>query len=268
MSEIEELARKVKELEAEIKKYRQDFLAYEVQASNDNKSHPPVGSIVFLASENTPNDKYILCDGQALSRDTYKDLFLVIGTTWGAGDGSTTFNIPDLRGVFPRFLDMGAGRNLRRELGILEAGTTCLPNAPFSVSTVGNHAHKVAGVNAHSHGVQANGNHAHTLGAAGQHNHSNGAYSHLLSQSGNYTVAGNLDSSPRQPDLNTSKPMSNSGNHTHSLGSAGNHSHSLDSAGSHTHSMDTVGDHSHSISGGDEETRPINHALVGFIRVA
>lgn len=42
--------------------------------------------------------KWLLCYGQAVSRATYADLFAVIGTTWGAGDGTTTFNLPDLRG--------------------------------------------------------------------------------------------------------------------------------------------------------------------------
>lgn len=41
---------------------------------------------------------FLLCDGSAVSRTTYADLFAAIGTTWGVGDGSTTFNVPDLRG--------------------------------------------------------------------------------------------------------------------------------------------------------------------------
>ncbi|MCT7467142.1 tail fiber protein [Aliarcobacter cryaerophilus] len=45
---------------------------------------------------------YLLCNGQEVSRTTYKDLFDVIGTTYGAGNGSTTFNVPDLRGKFIR----------------------------------------------------------------------------------------------------------------------------------------------------------------------
>jgi microcystin-dependent protein len=268
MATLDELSKKLTELEAEIKQYRQDILALEVQASSDNKSHPPIGSIVFLASESTPNNKYILCDGQALSRDTHKDLFLVIGTTWGAGDGSTTFNIPDLRGVFPRFLDLGAGRNSGRQLGVLEAGTTRLPNTPFSISNDGSHTHGIAAVGDHSHNVQLAGDHTHTLSNEGDHTHNAGNFSHVLEVTGSSTEGGGLDSTPAQPNIQHSRPMSRSGKHSHSMSSAGSHSHSLDNAGSHTHSMDTVGDHSHLISGGDEETRPVNHALVGFIRVA
>jgi phage-related tail fiber protein len=45
---------------------------------------------------------FLVCDGSAISRSTYASLYAVIGTIWGIGDGSTTFNIPDLRGIFLR----------------------------------------------------------------------------------------------------------------------------------------------------------------------
>lgn len=56
----------------------------------------PVGSITAYAGTNIPTG-YLNCDGSTVSRTVYADLFSAIGTTWGAGDGSTTFNIPDLR---------------------------------------------------------------------------------------------------------------------------------------------------------------------------
>src|SRR5262249_11225138 len=59
----------------------------------------PIGTIVGYAGTTAPA-KWLLCDGAAVSRVTYKDLFAVIGTTYGAGDGSTTFNIPDRRQRF------------------------------------------------------------------------------------------------------------------------------------------------------------------------
>lgn len=55
------------------------------------------GSLVPFAGA-TPPSGYLLCDGSAVSRTTYAALFAVIGTDWGPGDGSTTFNVPDLRG--------------------------------------------------------------------------------------------------------------------------------------------------------------------------
>ena len=45
---------------------------------------------------------WLICDGTAVSRPTYSDLYADIGTTWGAGDGTTTFNIPNLKGAFLR----------------------------------------------------------------------------------------------------------------------------------------------------------------------
>ena len=57
----------------------------------------PIGSILDFAASTTPAN-WLVCDGSAVSRTDYGALFAVIGTTWGAGDGSTTFNVPDLRG--------------------------------------------------------------------------------------------------------------------------------------------------------------------------
>lgn len=57
----------------------------------------PVGSVIEFAGSTVPSG-YLECDGSAVSRSEYSSLFAVIGTTWGAGDGSTTFNLPDLSG--------------------------------------------------------------------------------------------------------------------------------------------------------------------------
>jgi microcystin-dependent protein len=60
------------------------------------------GTIITFAQEGYTPDGYIWCNGAPYSRTQYADLFAAIGTRWGAGDGSTTFNVPDLRGVFLR----------------------------------------------------------------------------------------------------------------------------------------------------------------------
>lgn len=60
----------------------------------------PIGSIVYFGS-NTPPEKWLICDGSEVSRTTYADLFAVIGTTFGFGDSSTTFNLPNLEERFP-----------------------------------------------------------------------------------------------------------------------------------------------------------------------
>ncbi|WP_375608911.1 MULTISPECIES: phage tail protein, partial [unclassified Bartonella] len=64
----------------------------------------PSGLIGPFGMERLP-DGWLPCDGRAYSRRTYRALFEVIGTTWGEGDGATTFNVPDFRGMFLRGMD-------------------------------------------------------------------------------------------------------------------------------------------------------------------
>lgn len=64
----------------------------------------PTGVLQDFAGNNAP-DGWLLCDGSEVSRTEYAALFAVIGTTYGVGDGSTTFNLPDERGMFRRGLD-------------------------------------------------------------------------------------------------------------------------------------------------------------------
>ena len=64
----------------------------------------PTGTVIMTALTTAPSG-FLSCDGSAVSRITYADLFSAIGTTYGAGNGSTTFNVPDMRGLFVR----GAG---------------------------------------------------------------------------------------------------------------------------------------------------------------
>jgi microcystin-dependent protein len=61
----------------------------------------PAGLILPFGNTTAPTG-YLACDGSAVSRTTYAALFVAIGTTWGAGNGSSTFNVPDLRGAFLR----------------------------------------------------------------------------------------------------------------------------------------------------------------------
>lgn len=84
-----------------------------VSVSGSALSNSAIGRIIWHAGAGTPNGA-LYCDGSAISRTAYPELFAVIGTTYGAGNGSTTFNIPDLRGLFLRG-DGGAGGNLGSE---------------------------------------------------------------------------------------------------------------------------------------------------------
>lgn len=80
------------------------------------RSRDAVGVVTHTASSAVP-DGYLKANGAAYSRTLYAALFAAIGTTFGAGDGSTTFNVPDLRGEFIRGWDDGRGVDLGRVRG-------------------------------------------------------------------------------------------------------------------------------------------------------
>lgn len=76
-----------------------------------------VGVVKYFITTVTPTGRYIKANGAELSRTAYADLFAKIGTFWGAGDGSTTFNVPDFRGEFIRTWDDGRGVDAGRVFG-------------------------------------------------------------------------------------------------------------------------------------------------------
>ena len=80
----------------------------------------PVGTVIASASTTTPAG-YLHCNGGAISRRAYAPLHRAIGTRFGAGNGSTTFNIPDFRGTFLRGWDNGRGLDSGRLFGSYQA---------------------------------------------------------------------------------------------------------------------------------------------------
>jgi microcystin-dependent protein len=74
------------------------------------KQVTPIGSIQPYGGGTIP-DGWAACNGDELDRTTYNSLFSAIGTAWGIGDGSTTFNLPDLRGRFLRGTDDTSGND-------------------------------------------------------------------------------------------------------------------------------------------------------------
>ena len=86
----------------------------------DDHENKLVGSVVALSTTNLP-EEYLECNGAAVNRTSYAALFSKIGTTFGTGDGSTTFNIPDLRGEFIRGFDNGRGIDADRNFGSNQA---------------------------------------------------------------------------------------------------------------------------------------------------
>lgn len=83
---------------------------------NAISSLTPPGTIISYASTIAPVG-YLKCNDAAISRNTYSSLFSNIGTTYGSGDGSTTFNVPDLRGEFIRGWDDNCGIDPGRVIG-------------------------------------------------------------------------------------------------------------------------------------------------------
>ena len=80
----------------------------------------PTGMVIWVAMSSAPTG-FIKCNGAAVSRTTYSALFTAIGTTFGSGDGSTTFNVPDLRGEFIRGWDDSRGVDSGRSFGSFQA---------------------------------------------------------------------------------------------------------------------------------------------------
>ena len=115
----------------------------------------PTGSVHMMATTTAPSG-YLKCNGAAVSRTTFADLFAIIGTTHGEGDGSSTFNVPDLRGEFVRGWDDGRGvdsgrsfassqssQNLQHNHGVTDPGHGHSINDP-------GHIHQVAYSNSDS----------------------------------------------------------------------------------------------------------------------
>ena len=80
----------------------------------------PTGSVIYHAANAAPTG-FIKANGATVSRTTYADLFASIGTLYGAGDGSSTFEVPDLRGEFMRGFDDGRGVDASRVFGSAQA---------------------------------------------------------------------------------------------------------------------------------------------------
>ncbi len=169
----------------------------------------PPGTIIQYAGHNAPAG-YLRANGAAVSRTTYAALFAAIGTTHGEGDGSTTFNLPDRRGVFMRGVDDGRGIDPGRALGSIQGsqnlshnhGATIYENGwhghGASASGVGDHVHNMTfrpyqwdhgitgevgdngdpnyGAQVTSGTMQGAGAHSHTIWIEGSGTHTHGAY--------------------------------------------------------------------------------------------
>jgi microcystin-dependent protein len=193
---------------------------------NSVDSLVPVGSVTTYAGSTAP-DGWLEADGSAVSRTTYARLYAVCGTTYGPGDGSTTFNLPNLRNN----VVVGSGGSYAR------GGTGGAATVTLTTSQIP----------AHDHGESASHTHtgSGTATSAGSHSHT-------------YT-----DSSTTRTDLLAGGgTTANNGSASASTGTDGAHTHpvtlSINSGGAHTHS--SVG------SGGSHENMPPYVAMMMIIR--
>ena len=107
----------------------------------------PAGLILPFGNTTAPSG-YLACHGQAVSRTTYATLFAAIGTTWGSGDGSTTFNVPDFRGAFLRGTGSHGLHNMENGNDFAGPSVGSFENDQFQ-----GHRHAIKGVNSGSGGT-------------------------------------------------------------------------------------------------------------------
>lgn len=244
----------------------------------------PIGEIKMYAGQTEP-EGWLFCKGQALSRSEYSNLFEVIGTVFGTGDGSTTFNLPNLQKRFP--VGVGNGYGLGKTGGE-ETHTLTTEEMPEhthnqkahghtgtgSASEAGNHTHTAssASAGAHTHALTINsgGSHTHSAstGSGGTHRH-NFLWGTNGPTEGDNIMVGWPGGNTSNSWTNGGNVIADSGSHTHtvSVGSAGSHNHSgtANSAGGHSHTITvaSAGAHTHTISVTISETTAENENTGG-----
>lgn len=225
-----------------------------------------VGQISHFFRTTAPNG-WLICDGREVSRTTYARLFEAIGVLGGAGDGVTTFNLPDFRNEFLR-----GWTGISTSIGTKRTDSLKSHTHTGTASSGGSHLHPVS--------ISSAGAHVHAAVAAsgGSHSHSGstdttGSHSHSFSYAAT-TWSGSAGAAAGDGYVNRSYSSSTSsaGSHSHSLSisSGGAHTHTVDitSGGAHTHTGEAsvAGDHTHTLAignTGESETAPRHiHALV------
>ena len=127
----------------------------------------PAGVIQQYAGSSAPSG-YLLCQGQAVSRVTYTNLFIVIGTTYGVGNGSTTFNVPNLLGRVPVGYDSTQAEfNALGEAGGAKTHTLATTEMPAHTHTESYHSPTYYNCKGDGNGWQTRGNSSTDTGSAG-----------------------------------------------------------------------------------------------------
>jgi len=232
------------------------------------------GQVLVFAGTIVP-DGMLHCNGAAVSRIDYADLFAAVGTTYGEGDGRTTFNLPLCKeGTTITHTNDPAN------VGIHAPGAVIAHAHAASASAVGDHTHYIGVNNAGSH------NHAANSGAAGDHTHGawtdqQGVHAHFGSTSwnGDHQHVGVLPSGPvfngygvYMENDNDALPkdgatsIGGAHNHTITTEATGSHGHNIgmNGSGSHVHDIGVAwgGEHSHTLdnrgAGAHDHTITVN----------
>ena len=219
--------------------------------TNIDQTNP--GFVKVNASSKVPGG-YLPCDGRAVSRTTYANLFKAIGTTYGAGDGSTTFNLPDFQGRIP------IGKSSKYALGSKGGSTdttlatanlpahthTAIAKGTVSSTFTGSSAATVSG-GAHTHTfsgtTSSNGNHSHTT-------YHKGYYWINRGTGGEWKYLAYWEQIASDPEREFGRTTSN-GAHTHTF------SGTTSSNGAHTHTVTPKGSISNTFTGTSATTSSV-----------
>ncbi|WP_204345618.1 phage tail protein [Psychroserpens algicola] len=264
-----------------------------VRLADNPRDTIPTGAI-FAFPTATPPDGYLECNGSAVSRTTYANLFALIGTSYGSGDGTTTFNLPDYRGEFLRGFSNGSGNDpnaLSRldrgdgttgdNIGTKQNNQTLshlhgVDPPPTNVSNNGYHSHSIQPRNFTTNN---SGAHAHLIQAFNMNSSTSGYHYHPITYESTYvTTSVSGGTYIRQLIGATNSGTGSSGSHNHSVyfpsrytNSSGSHNHSvtinnltINSSGNHTHNLNIPS--FNSTSSGGSESRPRNVSVLWSIK--
>jgi microcystin-dependent protein len=234
-----------------------------------------VGMIADFAGPTAPSG-WLICDGRTVSRTTYSKLFAVIGGYWGAGDGSTTFNLPNMNGRAA----VGPGSMTDQGGNVVAFGFATafgyvyntiqqanLPNYTLTTNAQGAHAHgettflagghghsnfnagyhshpgSFADDHAHTGATDVQGSHNHTVHLPGQGVGTSGGSFNVMSDffgAGDYGTSTN-GAHNHNYNTNLSGPLHlgivGDGDHTHTITTVPDHTHTIPYDGTHTHTV-------------------------------
>lgn len=234
----------------------------------------PTGAVAMWSGSSAPTG-WLECDGSAVSRSTYSALFAVIGTRYGAGDGSTTFNLPNpvdrvamgiALSTTPSATTLSVSSSLD-SLSLSNQDTSHTHNATTGNQSA-NHSHSGStGNNSanHSHnGSTGNNsaNHSHSANTGNAGSHSHNVSNNTVGHSHSYTK-------PNSGSTGNANTGTQSANHKHNLGNAGSHSHNFNTgnqSANHTHNFSTgnqSANHTHNFNTGNQSASHTHSLTTG-----